>query len=104
MAAWLIQYMETVAMATIWRAAPPGRGTVCCHQGPQRPVERSRRREAGGRFRVASFGMVGTDWQQRINWDRMRACRLDRAREAMGRHGLGALLCSASPLEATGLA
>ena len=37
--------------------------------------------------------MVGTDWQQRIDWARMRAWRLDRARQAMRQHGLGALLC-----------
>ncbi len=42
---------------------------------------------------MASFGMVGTDWQQRIDWGRMRAWRLQRAREAMRRHELGALLC-----------
>ncbi|MFC0080778.1 M24 family metallopeptidase [Aciditerrimonas ferrireducens] len=41
---------------------------------------------------MASFGTVGMDWQERINWSRMRAWRLERAREAMRRHGLGALL------------
>ena len=41
---------------------------------------------------TSSFGLVGTDWQQRINWDRLRKYRLDRAREAMKRNGLGALL------------
>ena len=41
---------------------------------------------------TSSFGLVGTDWQQRINWDRLRKYRLNRAREAMTRHGLGALL------------
>ncbi|MGH9082731.1 MAG: M24 family metallopeptidase [Acidimicrobiales bacterium] len=33
------------------------------------------------------------DWQERINWGRMRAFRLERARAAMRRHGLGAILC-----------
>jgi Xaa-Pro aminopeptidase len=42
---------------------------------------------------VASFGTVGMDWQERINWSRLRAHRLERAREAMKRHGLGAMLC-----------
>jgi hypothetical protein len=28
---------------------------------------------------TSSFGLVGTDWQQRINWDRLRKYRLDRA-------------------------
>ena len=22
----------------------------------------------------ANFGIVGTDWQQRVNWDRLREC------------------------------
>jgi Xaa-Pro dipeptidase len=40
-----------------------------------------------------SFGAVSLDWQERINWPRMRAHRLARARDAMARHGLGAILC-----------
>ena len=40
---------------------------------------------------TSSFGCL-TDWQQRINWDRLRKYRLNRAREAMKRNGLGALL------------
>jgi Xaa-Pro aminopeptidase len=39
-----------------------------------------------------SFGMVGMDWQERINWQRMRQYRVARTREAMSRHGLGAML------------
>lgn len=42
---------------------------------------------------MASFGTVSMDWQERINWPRMRAHRLSRAREAMRRHELGAVLC-----------
>jgi Xaa-Pro dipeptidase len=42
---------------------------------------------------MASFGGVGMDWQERINWQRMREYRLGRAREAMRRHELGAILC-----------
>jgi Xaa-Pro dipeptidase len=41
---------------------------------------------------TSSFGLVGTDWQQRINWERLRKYRLNRAREAMKRNGLGAML------------
>ena len=33
---------------------------------------------------MANFGMVGLDWQQRINWDRLRKYRLERARERVG--------------------
>lgn len=41
---------------------------------------------------TSSFGLVGTDWQQRINWNRLREYRLNRAREAMKTAGLGAML------------
>src|SRR3989304_1163119 len=41
---------------------------------------------------MGNFGMVGVDWQQRINWDRLRTYRLERARERMKAHNLGALL------------
>ena len=41
---------------------------------------------------MASFGTVGVDWQQRVNWDRLRKYRLERAREKMKAHGLGAML------------
>ena len=41
----------------------------------------------------ANFGIAGLDWQQRINWDRMRKYRLERARERMKAHGLGAMIC-----------
>src|SRR5213079_1508821 len=40
----------------------------------------------------ANFGMVGLDWQERVNWDRLRKYRLERARERMKAHGLGAML------------
>src|ERR1700685_4652782 len=41
----------------------------------------------------ANFGIAGLDWQQRVNWDRLRKYRTERAREMMKKHGLGALLC-----------
>jgi len=41
---------------------------------------------------MANFGKVGLDWQQRVNWERMRTYRLERARARMKAHGLGALL------------
>ena len=41
---------------------------------------------------MANVGMVGVDWQERVNWDRLRKYRLERARERMKAHGLGALL------------
>ena len=41
---------------------------------------------------MANFGTVGVDWQERINWDRLRKYRLERARERMKAHNLGALL------------
>jgi Xaa-Pro aminopeptidase len=42
---------------------------------------------------VASFGSVSMDWQERINWQRVREYRLARAQAAMERHELGAILC-----------
>ena len=41
---------------------------------------------------MANVGAVGLDWQERINWDRLRKYRLERARERMKAHGLGAML------------
>ncbi len=41
---------------------------------------------------MANFGITGVDWQERINWDRLRTYRLERARERMKAHGLGAML------------
>jgi Xaa-Pro aminopeptidase len=40
-----------------------------------------------------SFGMVGTDWQERIDWSRLRHYRIERARERMKSAGLGGVLC-----------
>ncbi|HSF21157.1 MAG TPA: M24 family metallopeptidase, partial [Burkholderiales bacterium] len=42
---------------------------------------------------MANVGMVGLDWQQRINWERLRKYRTERARERMKAHGLSAMLC-----------
>ncbi len=42
---------------------------------------------------MPSFGTVGVDWMERIDWARLRQHRLTRARAAMQRHGLGAVLC-----------
>jgi len=40
----------------------------------------------------ANFGIAGLDWQQRVNWERLRKYRTERARERMKAHGLGAML------------
>jgi Xaa-Pro dipeptidase len=42
---------------------------------------------------MPSFGTVGTDWQERIDWARLRNYRIESARERMKAHGLGAVLC-----------
>ena len=47
---------------------------------------------------MANVGMVGLDWQERVNWDRLRKYRLERARERMKAHGLGAMLLMYSAL------
>jgi len=36
---------------------------------------------------TANFGIVGLDWQQRINWERLKKYRTERARERMKKHG-----------------
>lgn len=40
-----------------------------------------------------AFGILSTDWKEGINWQAVREWRLARAREAMARHELGAILC-----------
>ena len=35
---------------------------------------------------MANVGAVGLDWQERINWDRLRKYRLERARAKMKEH------------------
>jgi Xaa-Pro aminopeptidase len=40
-----------------------------------------------------AFGTLSTDWKEGINWASVREWRLRRAREAMSRHELGAILC-----------
>ena len=58
--------------------------------------QRKRAKTARGRedaMGTANFGTVGMDWQQRVNWDRLREYRIERARAMMKKHGLGALLC-----------
>src|ERR1700722_5508990 len=42
---------------------------------------------------TANFGIAGLDWQQRVNWQRLREYRIERARTMMKKHGLGAMLC-----------
>jgi Xaa-Pro aminopeptidase len=39
-----------------------------------------------------AFGVASTDWKEGINWAAVREWRLSRARDAMRRHGLGAML------------
>src|SRR5262245_43143812 len=50
-------------------------------------------RPGEGHTMGANFGIAGLDWQQRVNWDRLRKYRTERAREMMKKHGLGAMLC-----------
>ncbi|MGE0066781.1 MAG: aminopeptidase P family protein, partial [Solirubrobacterales bacterium] len=40
-----------------------------------------------------TYGSMGVDWEQRIDWDRLRRERLERARAALEASSLGALLC-----------
>lgn len=40
-----------------------------------------------------SFGVMGVDFEERVNYDRLRKERLERAKEQLKAHNLGALLC-----------
>src|SRR5262249_55665176 len=39
------------------------------------------------------FSTTGTDWQSRVDFDRMRRDRLERARQQMEKHDMNALVC-----------
>jgi hypothetical protein len=40
-----------------------------------------------------SFGQMGVDFEERVNYERLRKGRLERAKESLRQHELGALLC-----------
>ena len=40
----------------------------------------------------ANFGIAGLDWQNRVNWDRLRSYRTERARAMMKKHGIKSAL------------
>jgi Xaa-Pro aminopeptidase len=42
---------------------------------------------------LRSFGTMGVDWEERVDFDRLRRERLARAKEHLARSDLGALLC-----------
>ncbi|MDR7484680.1 MAG: Xaa-Pro peptidase family protein [Armatimonadota bacterium] len=42
---------------------------------------------------LKSFGLMNVDWEERVNMDRLRTERLDRAKAFLKRSELGALLC-----------
>src|SRR5437763_16024231 len=60
---------------------------------PTQSGTRAARLTSGEIMGTANFGTVGLDWQQRVNWDRLKSYRTERAREHMKKHGLGAMLC-----------
>ncbi len=41
----------------------------------------------------ATFGLMGVDWEQRVDYDRLRRDRLARARQELDASDLGALVC-----------
>src|SRR6516225_7590414 len=55
-------------------------------------TDHNRTRAKGKGAVKEAFGGLSTDWKEGINWPAVREWRLTRAREAMARHGLGALL------------
>src|ERR1700694_2268295 len=42
---------------------------------------------------LKTFGRMGVDWEERVNFDRLRRERLDRAKAQLARAELGAVLC-----------
>ncbi len=42
---------------------------------------------------LKTFGRMGVDWEERVNFDRLRRERLDRAKAELARSELGAVLC-----------
>ena len=40
---------------------------------------------------MSEFGMMGVDWEERVNFDRMRRERLKKAQDAMEKSGVDAL-------------
>src|ERR1700687_4904703 len=50
--------------------------------------------ETGGRIvALKTYGSMAVDWEQRIDFDRLRRERLARVKEMLARSELGALLC-----------
>ena len=41
---------------------------------------------------VRTYGTMGVDWEQRVDFDRLRTERLNRAKRALAESELGALL------------
>jgi len=42
---------------------------------------------------IKSYGTMGVDWEQRVDFDRLRTERLARAKDALAKSEMGALLC-----------
>ena len=42
---------------------------------------------------IKSYGTMGVDWEQRVDFDRLRTDRLARAKDALAKSEMGALLC-----------
>ena len=42
---------------------------------------------------LKTFGLMGVDWEQRVDFDRLRRERLERAKQHLERSDMGALLC-----------
>ena len=42
---------------------------------------------------LQSYGVMGVDWEERVDFDRLRRARLARAKAGLQRSELGALLC-----------
>src|SRR5206468_2388811 len=68
-------------------------------RGRDRPQPRARRRDRArppwkeGLMATRTYGTMGVDWEQRVDFDRLRRERLARAKQFLAESDLGALLC-----------
>jgi len=84
---------STIAETTSapWRDRPPAR-SFAFDTPAARWYEAAALIDGLRKDSMASFGTVGVDWQQRVNWDRAAHSTAGARRERMKAHNLGALL------------
>src|SRR5258705_1501998 len=59
----------------------------------RRPGPAERTRHGDNPMALKTYGTMGVDWEQRIDYDRLRRERLARIKDLLGKSSMGALLC-----------